>query len=177
MFPAMLLLAALQAPAAPDAARLSALEATCLGGRAEKCLEAGRARLRAGDRDAAAGLYGKACSGGIPEGCLGLATRAAGFAWEARERGELDEARGHADKGLSLLRQAAKTRPSDLDIAQCEGWLFRLKALLSTGREASGFTARAKEAEARADALRQAMGGGYAPDVFWRPAPGTLVAH
>ncbi len=157
----------------PDAARLSALEATCLAGRVEKCLEAGRARLVAGDRDGAAGLYAKACNGGLPEGCLGLATRYAGLAYAARGSDDLAEAASHADKALDLLRQAAKTRPNVLEIAECEAWLCRLKGSLARGREAAGWNARAREAETRADALRAALGGGYAPDVFWRPSATT----
>lgn len=163
--------AVLQKAPGPDAARFSALEATCLAGRVEKCLEAGRARLLSGDRDGAAGLYAKACTGGLPEGCLGLATRYAGLAYDARAANDAALAAAHADKALALLRQAAKTRPNVLEVAECEAWLCRLKAELSRGREAASWNNRAREAESRADALRAALGGGYAPDVFWRPSP------
>lgn len=167
-------LAAPQQPAGPDAARLSALEATCLAGRVEKCLEAGRSRLRAGDRDGAAGLYAKACSGGLPEGCLGLATRYAGLAYEARAADDGSLAASHADKALGLLRQAAKARPNVLEIAECEAWLCRLKAgLAKTRGETASWNNRARDAESRAEALRIVLGGGYAPDVFWRPSSAT----
>jgi hypothetical protein len=155
-----------------DAARLSALEATCSAGRVEKCLEAGRARLLAGDREGAIGSYAKACSGGLPEGCLGLATRYAGLAYEAQDAHDAATATAHADKALSLLRQAAKLRPNMLEIAECEAWLSRLKATLAKGRaEAASWNKRSRDAETRAEALRVALGGGYAPDVFWRPPP------
>jgi hypothetical protein len=169
LFAALLLLPPLQKPGSPDAALVSALEATCLAGRVEKCLDAGRVRLLAGEREAAAGLYAKACTGGVPEGCLGLATRYAGLAHEAQARHDAEGAAAHADKGFSLLRQARKSRPNMLEIAECEAWLCRLKASLARGREASNWLARARESETRAEALRQALGGGFAPDVFWRP--------
>ena len=178
MIPVLIAALALASPAqktaAPDAARLQALEATCLAGRSEKCLEAGRGRLLSGDREGAVGLYAKACTGGEPEGCLGLATRSAGLAFEARARGAAAEAAAHADKGLTLLHQAAKGLPNALEIAECEAWLSRIKASLLTGRDGATWTSRAHAAETRAAALRQALGGGYAPDVFWRPQPGAL---
>ncbi len=162
----------LQDPSGPELARLSALEATCQAGRVEKCLEAGRARLMTGDREAALGSYARACSGGLPEGCLGLATRYAGLAYEAQAAGKATEAAVHANKGLSLVRQAAKQKPNMIELAECEAWLCRLKATLALSRaEAATWTSRAQESQLRASALRAALGGGFAPDVFWRPNP------
>ena len=162
----------LQGPSGSESARLSALEATCQAGRVEKCLEAGRARLMTGDREGALGSYARACSGGLPEGCLGLATRYAGLAYEAQAAGNAAEAAVHADKGLSLVRQAAKQKPNMIELAECEAWLCRLKATLARSRaEAATWTSRAQGSEARASALRAAVGGGFAPDVFWRPVP------
>lgn len=169
---ALLTFVPLQGPSGPEAARLSALEATCQAGRVEKCLEAGRARLLAGDREGALGPYAKACKGGLAEGCLGLATRYTGLAHEAYAGGNAAEAGGLADKGLSLVRQASRQKPNMIELAECEAWLCRLKATLARSRaEAATWTSRAQESEARANALRAAMGGGFAPDVFWRPAP------
>ena len=160
-----------QASNGPEAARLSALEATCQAGRVEKCLEAGRARLMAGDRVGALGPYAKACSGGLPEGCLGLATRYTGLAYEAQLAGNEAEALALSDKGLALVRQATKQRPNLIELAECEAWLCRLKATLARNRaEAASWTSRAQESQTRASALRAVVGGGFAPDVFWRPA-------
>jgi len=161
----------LEGPAGPEAARVSALEATCQAGRVDKCLEAGRARLMAGDREQAVGSYAKACSGGLPEGCLGLATRYTGLAYEAQFAGRGAEAIALSDKGLALVRQAGKQRPNMVELAECEAWLCRLKATLARNRpDAALWTNRAQQAEARASALRAAVGGGFTPDVFWRPA-------
>jgi len=124
----------------------------------------------AGDREGALGSYAKACSGGLPEGCLGLATRYTGLAYEAQLAGKQAEAVLLSDKGLALVRQAAKQRPNMIELAECEAWLCRLKATLARSRvDAAPWTSRAQESETRASALRAAVGGGFAPDVFWRP--------
>lgn len=167
--PLALVVLAFQANAA--AARLSALDATCQAGRLEKCLEAGRGHLQANDPQGALGAYAKACTGGVAEGCLGLASRDAGLAQKAREEGRDADASTHAEKGLSLVRQAIKAQPNLVEAAEYEAILCRIRAASARGKaEADAWSGRAREAEKRAEALRAVMGPGDSPDLFWRPA-------
>jgi hypothetical protein len=167
-----LVLAFPQAAGDPAAARLSALDATCQAGRLEKCLEAGRGHLAAADPEAALGSYAKACTGGIAEACLGLASRYAGLADKARQEGRDVDAASHADKGLSLVRQAIKQKPNLADAVEYEAILCRMKAALAHAKaEVDSWASRAREAEARAVALRAVMGASDSPDLFWRPTP------
>jgi hypothetical protein len=159
-----------QSPGNASAARLQALDATCQAGRTEKCLEAGRAHLAAKDPEGALGAYAKACNGRIPEACLGLASRYAGLAREAKDAGREGDAAALAEKGLSLVRQAQKQQPNLVEAAEYEGILCRVRAAAAHGKsEADTWTTRARDAETRATALRAVMGPGDSPDLFWRP--------
>jgi hypothetical protein len=168
--PLALAVLAFQANAA--AARLQALDSTCQAGRLEKCLEAGRAHLQANDPEGALGPYAKACSGAIAEGCLGLASRYTGLAQKAHADGDDTAAATHADKGLSLVRQAIRAKPNLVEAAEYEAILCRIRAAAARGKaDADAWSGRAREAERRAEALRAVMGPGDSPDLFWRPLP------
>ena len=166
---ASLALAVLAFQANPAAARLQALAATCQAGRLEKCLESGRAHLQAHDPEGALGPYARACTGGIAEACLGLASRYAGLAQKAHQDGDDAASAAHADRGLSLVRQAIKAKPNLVEAVEYEAILCRVRAGLRGKGDAEGWTARAREAAKRAEALRAVMGPGESPDLFWKP--------